>query len=126
MMNVKKAVVQLAAILPATILFSGIRFATDNFSIMAGEWQRTDGNYVIRVSHVQPAGQVTAEYFNPRPIHVAEAGISIHKGYIRLFIKFQDKGYEGSMYTLYYHAEEDSLVGLYYQATMNRSYKVYF
>ncbi|MBT4090202.1 MAG: hypothetical protein HOE30_17090, partial [Deltaproteobacteria bacterium] len=96
------------------------------FAVMAGEWQRTDGSYLIKVSEVQANGQATVQYFNPRPIHVAKAAISTHKGFIQLSIEFQDKGYEGSTYLLYYYAEEDSLAGYYYQAKMNRTYKVIF
>ena len=93
---------------------------------MAGEWQRSDGNYLIKVSDVKSNGQTTVQYFNPRPIHVAKAAISPHKGFIQLFIEFLDKGYEGSTYLLYYYAEEDSLVGYYYQAKMDRTYNVIF
>jgi len=45
---------------------------------------------------------------------------------LKLFIKFQDKDYEGSTYTLYYIAEKDALMGYYYQAFMDRTYEVVF
>ena len=76
------------------------------YTAIEGEWQRTDGGYVVKVSDVQTDGQATVEYFNPRPIHVAEAAISTQKELIKLFIKFQDKGYEGSSYTLYYYEKK--------------------
>jgi len=97
-----------------------------DYGVIAGEWQRTDGSYLVKVSNVQADGGVTVEYFNPKPIHVAEASISRQKGLIKLFIKFQDKGYEGSTYTLYYYAEKDALAGFYYQAVMDRTYQVIF
>jgi len=97
-----------------------------DYGIISGEWQRTDGSYLIKADNVQPDGRVTVEYFNPRPIHVAEAAISRQKGLIKLFIKFQDKGYEGSTYTLYYYAGKDALAGFYYQAAMDRTYQVIF
>ncbi len=125
-MSIKKVMFQLVAGLFLAVLFSGSGFAEDKFAVMAGEWQRTDGNYLIKVSDVQANGQATVQYFNPRPIHVAKAAISPHKGFIQLSIKFQDKGYEGSTYLLYYYAKEDSLAGYYYQAKMNRTYKVVF
>lgn len=97
-----------------------------DFGIIAGEWLRTDGAYTIKVSEVQIDGQATVEYFNPRPIHVASASISTPKELTRLFIKLQDKGYEGSTYTLFYYAEKDALAGFYYQAVTDRTYKVVF
>lgn len=97
-----------------------------DYNILSGEWQRTDGSYLLRVSDMQKDGQAKVEYFNPRPIHVADNSISIQKKLIKLFIKFQDKGYEGSTYTLYYYAEKDALVGFYYQAATGRTFEVIF
>ena len=97
-----------------------------DYTVIAGEWQRTDGSYLIKVSDVQPDGRARVEYFNPRPIHVAQATISTQKELIKLFIKFQDKGYEGSTYTLFYYAEKDALLGFYYQAAMDRTFEVIF
>jgi hypothetical protein len=67
-----------------------------SFDVIVGEWARTDGN------------------------------VSIQEGLIKLFVKLKDKGYPGSTYTLYYYAEKDALVGHYYQAAMNRTFKVIF
>jgi hypothetical protein len=97
-----------------------------DYGIIAGNWQRTDGNYLIKVSDVQAKGQATVQYFNPRSIHVAAASISTETELIKLFIKFQDKGYEGSTYRLYYFAEKDALLGFYYQAPMDKTYEVIF
>ena len=97
-----------------------------NYTLISGEWQRTDGSYLLRVSDVQADGQAEVEYFNPSPIHVADNSISIQKNLIKLFIKFQDKGYEGSTYTLYYYQKKDALVGFYYQAPMDKTFEVIF
>lgn len=97
-----------------------------DYGIIAGEWQRTDGGYLIKVSNVQTDGKATVEYFNPRPIHVEQASISRQEGLIKLFINLQDKGYEGSTYTLYYYAEKNAMAGFYYQAAMDRTYQVIF
>jgi len=97
-----------------------------DYNIIAGEWQRTDGGYLIKISDVLADGQVKVEYFNPRPIHIAQAAISTQKELVKLFVQFQDKGYEGSTYTLFYYAEKDALVGFYYQAGMDRTFEVIF
>ncbi len=97
-----------------------------DYGIIAGKWQRTDGNYLIKVSDVLSDGQVTVEYFNPRSIHVAQAAISTEKEIIKLTVKFQDKGYEGSTYRLYYYVKEDALLGFYYQAPMDKTFEVIF
>lgn len=106
-----------------TIVSSAVK---KDYTAIAGKWQRTDGNYLIKVSDVLPDGQATAEYFNPRSIHVAQAEISTEKEMIKLFIKLQDKGYEGSTYKLYYYAEKDALLGFYYQAPMDKTFEVIF
>ena len=97
-----------------------------DYTVLGGEWLRTDGNYLVKVSEVQTDGKAVVEYFNPKPIHVEQSAISTQKGLIKLFIQLQDTGYEGSTYTLYYYAEKDALAGFYYQATMDRTYKVIF
>ena len=40
---------------------------------LVGRWARTDGNYQIAVRSIAEDGAADAAYFNPRPIHVAEA-----------------------------------------------------
>jgi hypothetical protein len=100
--------------------------ATPNYNTLLGEWQRTDGNYLIKVSDIQKDGSLQVNYFNPKPIHVAEAALSTQKELIKLFIKFQDKGYEGSTYTLFYYGKKDALVGFYYQAVMDKTFEVIF
>jgi hypothetical protein len=99
---------------------------TMNYNIISGSWQRTDGGYLIAVGDVLPDGQTRVEYFNPRPIHVARAAVATRENMIELFIQFQDKGYEGSTYRLYYYAQEDALVGFYHQAPTNKTYEVIF
>lgn len=100
--------------------------AKPDYSIMAGEWQRTDGGYLLKVSEVQADGRAAVTYFNPKPIHVAETAISTQAGLIKLFVRFQDENYEGSTYTLYYYAEKDALAGFYYQAVLDKTYEVVF
>jgi len=100
--------------------------AQQDYTVLGGEWLRTDGNYLVKVSEVQTDGKAVVKYFNPKPIHVEQSAISTQEGLIKLFIQLQDTGYEGSTYTLYYYAEQDALAGFYYQATMDRTYKVIF
>lgn len=97
-----------------------------DYTVLAGEWQRTDGGYIVKVSTVQKDGTAKVEYFNPKPIHVEQAAITTQKNLIKLFIQLQDKGYEGSTYSLYYYAEKDALAGFYYQAALDRTFKVIF
>ena len=97
-----------------------------NYMVLNGGWQRTDGGYLLKVTDVQTDGKVTVEYFNPKPIHVEQAEITTQKGLIKLFVKLRDTGYEGSTYTLYYYEEKDALAGFYYQATLEKTYKVIF
>ena len=91
-----------------------------------GQWVRTDGGYVIHVREIKPDGSVDAGYFNPKPINVSEANLSVWKGFDQLFIKLEDKGYPGSTYKLYYYAEKDQLAGFYYQAVDKETFEVLF
>ena len=91
-----------------------------------GSWVRSDGGYVIHVREIKPDGSVDAGYFNPKPINVSEANLSVWKGFDQLFIKLEDKGYPGSTYKLYYYAEKDQLAGLYYQAVDKETFEVLF
>lgn len=97
-----------------------------DYSVLNGEWVRPDGGYMIRVNHARADGSVDAAYFNPNPIHVAEANVSLWKGLKKLFLKLQDKGYPGSTYTLYYFEEKDALAGFYFQANMGETFEVVF
>jgi hypothetical protein len=93
---------------------------------LIGRWVRPDGDYVIHVREVKPDGSVDAGYFNPKEINVSEANVSVWKGFNKLFIKLDDKGYPGSTYTLYYYAEKDQLAGFYYQASVKETFEVLF
>ena len=97
-----------------------------DFKVIVGEWVRPDGGYVVRVLNVLPDGTVDVGYFNPGPINVSEARVSLWKGLVKLVIKLQDQGYPGSTYTLYYYTEKDALAGFYYQAAVGQTYEVVF
>lgn len=108
------------------IFMSSVSAKGQDFSVLTGDWVRSDGNYLLRVQNVDQDGSINVTYFNPNPIHVAEANVSMWKDMKKLFVKLQDKGYPGSTYTLYYFEEKDALAGFYYQATMGQTYEVIF
>jgi hypothetical protein len=97
-----------------------------DFKVIVGEWVRSDGGYIVRIRDVNPDGSVDAGYFNPAKINISEANVSLWKGFVKLFIKLQDKGYPGSTYTLYYYPEKDALAGFYYQAAIGQTFEVVF
>ena len=108
------------------IFMSSVSAKGQDFGVLTGDWVRSDGNYSLRVQNVDQEGSVNVTYFNPNPIHVAEANVSLWKDMVKLFVKLQDKGYPGSTYTLYYFEEKDALAGFYFQATMGQTYEVVF
>ncbi len=108
------------------IFMSSVSAKGQDFDVLTGNWVRSDGNYLLRVQNVDQDGSINVTYFNPNPIHVAEANVSLWKGMVKLFVKLQDKGYPGSTYTLYYFKENDALAGFYFQATMGQTYEVVF
>jgi hypothetical protein len=97
-----------------------------DFYTLIGNWARLDGGYIIAVRNVDPAGQVAAAYFNPRPINVSHAQVSSEGKTIRLFMELQDAGYPGSTYDLLYTPDSDRLVGIYFQAAMQQRFDVMF
>jgi len=97
-----------------------------DYGVIAGDWQRTDGNYSIHVTEVSNSGHAKVEYFNPGPIHVEDASIATQKGLIRLTFRLEDKNYQGSSYKIYYYKEKDALVGFYHHGAMNKTFEVIF
>lgn len=101
-----------------------------NTSVVAkeleGSWLRSDGTYTIKITEVEADGKLTAEYFNPGPIHVAESRWELKDKKIQIFVKMQDKNYPGSYYKLTYIKKSKELVGTYYQAMERQTFDVVF
>lgn len=93
---------------------------------LEGSWLRSDGTYSIKISDVKDDGQMTAEYFNPGPINVAEAKWELIGKKIQVFVKMQDKNYPGSYYRLSYNEKSRKLIGTYYQAVQQQTFDVSF
>jgi hypothetical protein len=106
----------------------GIRLAqaTPEFGVLKGRWVRPDGGYVIVIKSVDPSGKIDATYLNPNPINVAKAEVSREGGALRAFLELRGAGYPGSTYTLTYEPRSDSLIGVYFQAVMQRKFDVVF
>jgi len=97
-----------------------------NYNVFKGNWKRVDGTYTIHVKETWSDGQARVDYFNPNPILVENASVSIEKNLRRLYIRLQDKGYEGSTYWLYYFQDKDALVGFYRPGSSDQTYEVIF
>jgi hypothetical protein len=93
---------------------------------LVGDWMRTDGDYVIRISAIHTDRTIQSAYFNPNPIHVGQAATSLKNDAVVLFVELQDAGYPGSTYNLVYKPEEDILQGTYFQAQAQELYDVVF
>ena len=90
---------------------------------LLGQWLRTDGDYVIDITDVDPDGNIEAGYYNPYPINVEEAHAIPEAD---VFIKLVDQNYPGSTYTLDYNAEYDALTGIYFHAGRQEEFEVVF
>ncbi|MHC4757882.1 MAG: hypothetical protein ACYTE8_04430 [Planctomycetota bacterium] len=93
---------------------------------VVGRWMRTDSPYVIDIQGVNYDGTLQAGYYNPRAINVSIAKIENKEGVLEVFIELRDTGYPGSSYTLKYDAENDALVGTYFQAVQQQNYTIAF
>jgi len=97
-----------------------------NFQNLVGRWIRPDGGYIIEIRNVDSSGLLETAYFNPRPIHVSQARLTVANKEPQVFIELRDAGYPGATYTLSYLPEQDVLAGLYYQPTAGQSFEVIF
>jgi hypothetical protein len=100
--------------------------ATPEMSTLTGRWVRSDGGYAIVIKSVDPSGKADATYFNPNPINVSKAEVSVEGGSLRLFIELRGVGYPGSTYTLTYVPTGDRLTGAYFQAALQQTFAVVF
>jgi len=105
---------------------SGPTATPDNLQRLVGRWVRPDGGYVIEIRSVDADGKLQAAYFNPRPINVSQARVTKAQEKPHIFIELRDVGYPGATYTLTYDAQNDVLVGLYFQPTAGQSFDVVF
>jgi len=115
----------LAVLLATALLFAGCRDRTIARSLQ-GRWTRPDGGYVLEIKGVAADGRLDAAYFNPRPIHVAEARAFREGSTIRVTIELRDENYPGSTYNLRFDPQNDRLSGDYYQAVEREHYPIFF
>lgn len=93
---------------------------------VVGRWCRPDGGYVLEIRSVSAEGEAQAAYFNPQPIHVAQAKVSREGGSLRVYVELRDVNYPGSTYRLVYDPAGDCLQGAYYQAVAKETYDIFF
>lgn len=93
---------------------------------LVGTWVRPDGGYKLVVKSIGKDGKAEVQYFNPNPIHVAEANASLKDGKATLFVKFEDTNYTGSTYNLALGTDKNRLEGKYFQATQKETYEIFF
>lgn len=97
-----------------------------DFNLLRGDWERSDGGYVISIRNINTDGTLQAEYFNPKSIHVGKTKWETEAGNIFIMVELQDINYPGSTYTLQYFPMEDKLAGNYFQAVEGNNYEVMF
>lgn len=93
---------------------------------LEGKWVRPDGGYVLELRDIRKDGNLTAAYFNPRPIRVFRAEAAKRNGAITLFVELRDVNYPGSAYRLQYDEATDRLKGTYFQAVQRQTFDVEF
>jgi hypothetical protein len=93
---------------------------------LIGKWIRPDGGYILEIKSIGSNGILEAAYFNPSPIRVSTARVEQLDGTIKVFVELRDTGYSGCTYNLIYDSTEDKLKGLYFQATQQQIYEIFF
>jgi hypothetical protein len=118
----------IAILIPAIWFFflnkdSDLKLASEK---LTGDWLRADGPYTISLSNITKDGKMTAEYFNPGPIHVGKSEWRIKDDILQIYVELKDENYPGSLYQLTYDKKADVLYGTYYQAVAKETYEVGF
>jgi hypothetical protein len=93
---------------------------------VAGDWVRTDADYILQVVQLKDDGTVDVKYLNPKPIHVGNATWREENGLLLIYVELQDVNYPGSNYTLVYNPANNMLAGQYFQAVEKQTYQVEF
>ena len=93
---------------------------------LVGRWIRADGGYVLDLRRAEADGRLEAAYYNPRPIHVAQATCRHSNGQWQVFVELRDQNYPGATYRLAYQPDEDRLAGLYHQPLVGETFDVVF
>ena len=96
------------------------------FQPLIGKWLRTDSDYLIEIRSVDAEGKLAAAYYNPQPIHVAQARAFSEGDKVKVVIELRDVGYPGCVYHLNFDKAQDQLTGTYFQAAMNETYQIAF
>ena len=95
-------------------------------SKLEGRWERTDGGYILELSKPLGNSDITAKYFNPKPINVGRSLWQQDGGKLKLMVELQDRNYPGSVYSLELDEPDDVLKGTYFQAVEKMTYNVEF
>jgi hypothetical protein len=95
-------------------------------SRLIGEWERSDGGYLLKIISATTDGKLDAGYFNPKSINVARAEWVVKDNKLMVGVELRDVNYPGSTYMLEYFPKEEKLVGNYYQAVEGVNYEVEF
>ena len=116
---------RLGVLAAAVLLAAGCEDRTMARSLQ-GRWTRPDGGYVLEIKGVAADGRLDAAYFNPRPVHVAEARAFREGSTIKVTVELRDQNYPGSTYNLRFDPRTDRLDGDYYQAVARQHYPIFF
>jgi hypothetical protein len=96
------------------------------FDRLKGRWVRPDGGYVLEIRDIAADGQITAGYFNPRPINISRAIAAEDGKTLKVFLELRDVNYPGATYNLSFNPEKDQLQGIYQQPVLQQSFPIFF
>jgi hypothetical protein len=128
-LNKKKRMILILAVVFAAAACFAIYITvekTPDYNMLAGEWVRDAGGYILDIKNVHPDGKLDAVYLNPKSINVSKACVNTESGQMELFIELRDKYYPGSYYTLKYDLKKDILIGIYHHLGLRQNFDVIF
>ena len=78
---------------------------------------------VINIKKFNKNGSLDVTYYNPKPVNVSRSMFMQKNSELKVFIELIDKGYPRSTYTLNYDQKNHALLGDYFHAGMNKTFK---
>ena len=96
------------------------------FEVLKGRWQALEGEVVLEINKIDSLGRMEVQYFNPEPVHVAQAQAARDGKETRILIRLRDPGLPGCTYDLTYDPGVDQLKGIYWQKGNSKSTEVVF
>jgi hypothetical protein len=96
------------------------------FEVLKGRWLALKGEVPLEINKIDSLGRKKVQYFNPKPVHVAQAQAARDGKETNVLMKLRDPGSPCCTYDLTYEPGLDQLKGISWQKGNPKSTEVVF